>query len=266
MSAQDPTRLASLVEQRELSGMLRSAQTHLPDDATVARLAGRLGFGAPGGGGTPRAPAPSTTPLGVVTPVKAVGAVVAIAGAGLVAFTLLRSGNMDGRGAPRSESRTAKTLAAATPSVETAPPGTVAPPVEAPEKPAPSPAVAATGSVVASRSAPSIAKPSETELVGDARRALPGDASRALRLTSEHAKLYPRGALAEEREVIAIEALAALGRKGEARARAQRLLSASPGTPYAPRIARAIGSADPFGSSSAPADDQKSSPPSKKAP
>jgi hypothetical protein len=83
-------------------------------------------------------------------------------------------------------------------------------------------------------------KPSEADLVGRAQKALRTDPSRALALTAEHRQLYPRGTLAQEREVLAIEALGALGRGAAARARAAAFESASPGSPYAVRVARAI--------------------------
>jgi hypothetical protein len=59
----------------------------------------------------------------------------------------------------------------------------------------------------------------EDQLLERARRALASDPNRALALTREHARSYPSGVLAQEREVIAIEALKRLGRGGEAEAR-----------------------------------------------
>jgi hypothetical protein len=59
----------------------------------------------------------------------------------------------------------------------------------------------------------------EDQLLEKARRALGSDPNRALALTREHARSYPSGVLAQEREVIAIEALKRLGRAGEADAR-----------------------------------------------
>jgi hypothetical protein len=55
-----------------------------------------------------------------------------------------------------------------------------------------------------------------------------------------HRQLYPRGTLAQEREVLAIEALSALGRGDAASARAAAFESANPASPYAVRVARAI--------------------------
>jgi hypothetical protein len=49
-----------------------------------------------------------------------------------------------------------------------------------------------------------------------------GDGANALRAIDEHARTFPRGALAEEREAMAIQALRLLGRDAEARARLDR--------------------------------------------
>lgn len=53
--------------------------------------------------------------------------------------------------------------------------------------------------------------PSETSLLREARTKLTSDPAAALRLTREHARRFPDGALSQEREVIAIEALRRLG-------------------------------------------------------
>jgi hypothetical protein len=76
--------------------------------------------------------------------------------------------------------------------------------------------------------------------VSRAQKALRSEPALALALTSEHRQLYPRGTLAQEREVLAIEALAALGRADAASARAAAFESANPGSPYAVRVARAV--------------------------
>ena len=52
---------------------------------------------------------------------------------------------------------------------------------------------------------------------------------------------YPGGALVQEREVIAISALAAMGRSGEARARAQRFLAAFPRSAHRRRLEVLVG-------------------------
>lgn len=70
--------------------------------------------------------------------------------------------------------------------------------------------------------------PSESSLLTSGRRALGGDPRRALALAERHRALYPRGSLAAEREVLAVQSLLSLGRRGEAGARAQRFLDRHP--------------------------------------
>nr|AYM54211.1 hypothetical protein [Sorangium cellulosum] len=76
----------------------------------------------------------------------------------------------------------------------------------------------------------------EVQLLHRAQEALATDAGSALALTVEHARRFPAGALGQEREIIAIRALLALGRAAEARARAASLLERFPGSAYRGRL------------------------------
>jgi len=85
------------------------------------------------------------------------------------------------------------------------------------------------------RSAPSLpralgvdASASELKLLTHARRVVRSAPDRALALTREHAKHYPNGLFAEEREVVAIDALHALGQHAAAAKRAKRFARAYP--------------------------------------
>jgi len=93
----------------------------------------------------------------------------------------------------------------------------------------------------------------EFELVQRAQAALASDANRALTLANEHAVAYPKGELVEEREVIAIEALAQLGRSEEASRRSLAFVRRFPETPYTARLEKAIGRPlpEPSGASTA---------------
>jgi hypothetical protein len=72
----------------------------------------------------------------------------------------------------------------------------------------------------------------ERQLLDQARNALrDGDARRALSAVGEHERRYPEGQLAEEREVLAIEAMVRSGSYPEARARAQAFQSRFPQSP-----------------------------------
>ena len=76
----------------------------------------------------------------------------------------------------------------------------------------------------------------EVRLVESARAALAQDPALALRRTDEAASAFPNGQLGDDRVVIAIEALLRLGRRDEARARAQRVLLAGSRNAYASRL------------------------------
>ena len=61
--------------------------------------------------------------------------------------------------------------------------------------------------------------PSEAQLLQAAQASLRSNPRRALALAREHEQRFPKGALAQEREVITIEALSQLGRADDARDR-----------------------------------------------
>jgi len=105
-------------------------------------------------------------------------------------------------------------------------------PLVPPSKPPPTASTAAHGS------APHASDLAAERAVLDvARTALGrGDAENALSAATEHAKKFPRGALSEEREAIAVQALAAGGRKDEARARAERFKKAHPDSILLPAV------------------------------
>lgn len=81
---------------------------------------------------------------------------------------------------------------------------------------------------------------SESELLESARRLLKSEPQRALLLTEEHARLYPKGALSQEREVIAIEALSRLGKREDAKARGADFGDAYPDSAHQPRLYQSL--------------------------
>jgi hypothetical protein len=76
----------------------------------------------------------------------------------------------------------------------------------------------------------------EAELLNKAHRALATDPSTALAIAREHAKRYPRGQLAAERELLLVQALVKLGRRSEAEARGRELREAAPNNIYEERL------------------------------
>jgi hypothetical protein len=74
--------------------------------------------------------------------------------------------------------------------------------------------------------------PSEAELLESARRLLASNPGGALELAQQHRARFRGGVLAQEREVIAIEALRRLGRSAEADARADAFERAFPNSAH----------------------------------
>jgi hypothetical protein len=77
--------------------------------------------------------------------------------------------------------------------------------------------------------------PSELTLIRRAQAAR-GDVAGALSLLAQHEQLYPHGALAQEREVLAIELLLKAGRTPEAQLRARRFELAHTGSAHLPHL------------------------------
>jgi outer membrane protein assembly factor BamD (BamD/ComL family) len=83
----------------------------------------------------------------------------------------------------------------------------------------------------------------ERALVDRARTALArGLASDALAAIDQHTKRFPRGRLAEEREALAVQALALSGDKNAAGARAARFRRSFPSSIFASAVDQAVGS------------------------
>jgi len=72
----------------------------------------------------------------------------------------------------------------------------------------------------------------ESVLVARARTNLAPRPAAALDAVEDHARRFPRGELAAEREYLRVSALRRLGRNDEARTRGQRYLTAFPTSPY----------------------------------
>ncbi|HMJ55365.1 MAG TPA: hypothetical protein VK540_24990 [Polyangiaceae bacterium] len=110
---------------------------------------------------------------------------------------------------------------APTPAVPSATPAPLGD-VTSPDTPAPS-----------STMAPSAARTLEEDLLERATQSLRNDPQKGLALADEHRATFVSGRLAQEREVVAIQALAKLGRFDAARARARQFIAQHPESPYA---------------------------------
>jgi hypothetical protein len=225
----DPGRLSDATPPSPLGQLLSSAERDLPSEQELAQLAARLG------GVLDAAPVPAAAAPGSSLLVKA-GVAVGVAGLVIGGLWLSHRPRL---AAPASTRAPSSSLSLAAPrAVDQAPtapaPTSVASTPNAPSsEPAPKPAALRKSLAEPVKSAAASADGlSEPALLEQARRALTNSPATALALTNQHAARFPRGVLAQEREVIAIEALRRLGRSAEADRRAAAFGQAFPGSAH----------------------------------
>jgi hypothetical protein len=208
----------------ELRALFDAGTRDLPSDAQLSRLSARLGpllgpTGAPNGGGASSG--------GSVAGIGKLAAVVAVLAGGAVLVAKLTqevpTNVPDARPLPAKQG-------APSPETPTPAPTPVAP-LASEAEPRPSTDPVPAEHSTAKREPRSNAE-AEVELLERARAALAGNPSRALALTTEHKLRFPGGALAQEREVIAIEALRKLGRTEQATLRADEFAKNYPGSAH----------------------------------
>jgi hypothetical protein len=227
---------------------LSAARDVGPDADDLARIAAGLplGHGPTGSGeGGPPPPDAIAPPPSVLS-----GALVGAALGVVVSAVGLLWGGAGSAPSPRERE-------AATASVAMEP---AALPIQAPlpspsqdaiAPPAPSPSPRPRAPVASTEVAPRAPPPeptavapdaeSEVRLLQRARAALDGAPAEALSLAQQHAARFPSGALAQEREVVAIKAMLRLGREAEARARASRFVASFPGSAHRPGLEALFG-------------------------
>jgi hypothetical protein len=210
--SQDPIRFRDELSDapQELRALLERAHQDVPNAAELASLAARTAplFGPPS--------AATGLGLGAKLGLLALG----LSGAVLVALGAAQDGAVEepktapvAAPAPDRSERPAISPPAAP---ESARHGT---PVVTPASPEPE-AAAPTSAKKVDKPGLKAGGPSEAELLERARRLLGSNPSGALELAQQHRARFRGGVLAQEREVIAIEALRKLGRQAEADARA----------------------------------------------
>jgi hypothetical protein len=224
MNDRDPLRLADPASgaSDSLRSLFTSAANDLPSDAALARLSAKLGplLGPTGGGPAPGGSTSSGSLAGA-------GKIAAVAAALIGGAVLVANLNQDVpsnvpaapplpavekvREEPRAE---APSIAAPATAVETAS------------------ATPSSGERPATRPAARSAAELEVELLERARGSLASNPAHALSLTSEHKLRFPGGVLAQEREVIAIDALKRLGRSDQASLRADEFAKSYPGSAH----------------------------------
>lgn len=224
-----------------LRAMIDAARTDKPTAATLARVLARVEGGAPPSSG-PGATRPALLAGGVGIAVI-VAIAIAVWPAGRTAPATRAVPPSDPAPVARSVPPPPSVPEAAsappagpTPEAASTPPAPSSPHVPAPgrskrrDPPATPPALEPA------------AQPSEVTLVERARSALVhDDPSTALATADEHASRYPDGILVEEREAIAIEALAGTGQLEDARARLARFIRRFPASGYRRHLEHLIG-------------------------
>ncbi|MBI5532195.1 MAG: hypothetical protein HY898_05750 [Deltaproteobacteria bacterium] len=239
---EDPPRLLDSGRNDSLRALLQAGRDELPSEEQLQQLASRLGpwMGGPGGagGGGGGAAAGAGGGAAATFPLAKVVVALALGGAAVTAGTLaLRSPSSTPVTAQPSSLVAVQAVATESASASASPSAEA--PVASASAPQEPKVIPPRASAAASASAGE--GPSETALLQQAQGALGSDPGRALALTREHARRFPSGALSQEREAIAIQALVGLGRKAEARARAERFASANPGSAYVRRFEVLIG-------------------------
>lgn len=200
----------------EMQEMLQAARETAPGAAEVASLGGKLGV--------------SSSALLLTPIVKALGIGAMLVGAGFGLTEFVSPGaelEFDDGGTALSPASKAQEVVEANPTAEvpSSPPlaaeklGAVEQEVPA-VRPAPEPTVG-----VASKRSKA---PSEASLLVAARKQLTEKPSEALALLRRHAELYPSGVLAQERELLRVRALKALGRQNAAEKAAKKFSQEHP--------------------------------------
>ena len=264
----DPTRLSNPRSKSpaSLRRLLRAGRSEVPDPERLRGVATRLGFGTV---------APPATP-GVAAKTSAAGGLTIAASSSAKVGALVLLVLAAGGGLLATRNRTMPLTAAAMPAASTSaegPQSPLLPPADAVIEPASveepplaqrtaqlgsaqavvrtKPAITRYASVspssvqgVAPAASVVVAPPAvETEagLVQQAQRALADNPTRALELADRADDRFPSGALVQEREVVAIEALVQLGRHDDARARAGHFLRRFPGSVHQRHIETLLG-------------------------
>jgi len=206
-----------------LGSLLSAAKRDVATDAELSELAARLEPTL----NAPPPPASAATPMILKA---AAGGLLALLGLGaVIALRHPRPASPASESArPTAVATSTATVSAAAsqPTLAELPSPTSSAPSAEVERPASgarasAPQKPAVGSTASAMRAPNAAQ-AEASLLEQARAALGSSPAQALRLAQQHAQQFPRGLLAQEREVIAISALRRLGRTAEAEARAAR--------------------------------------------
>jgi len=211
----------------ELRSLFAAGAEDFPTDAELAALATKLGPTL----GPSAATGSTGTGSSVATSLK-VG-LAALAAAGIAALVLSQRAPTE-HAAPSAVTARGPEANPVAPSAPAAPaPSPSEPPAGVPAPEAPPPSAASAPAVI-----PPAFRPAETEAeyLERARGALVKSPALALALANQHRSRFPYGVLAQEREVIAIEALKRLGRSADAERRIGDFASRYPNSAYRKKL------------------------------
>ena len=234
---------------QELRELLRASELAGPIEKDLARFAARMDplVGLPLADLTPTSLPQGTAPADLGA--SSLGAAAAPVGAAKVAGTAglkawlaagavslglgllwahqMRSAPEQGDLAREAPALVAPAAPAHAPSLEAAVPESISEPVV--------PAPAETVAPAKRQAVTSAARPDELSMITQA-QALRDQPRAALKLLKQHAAWYPHGMLAQEREVLAVEALLASGQLEAGKRRAARLEAEYPTSAHLPRV------------------------------
>jgi hypothetical protein len=240
MSEQDPPRLSESrdAENEFLRDSIEGSKRDLPDETRLAAIALKLGPGilggaAAGGAGAAKASvAPAAAKIGAMSAsmklATAAAVAVAIGGGAVVVPKILSPSTSAVTVAPTTSAASSSATSSSTMSLSL-------PPASASVAP-PSPFASMKPLVI-----PQCNADEETKAIQQAQDSLKTDPDYALAQCDDAAKLFPNCTLAQEREVIAIDALTRIGRMPEAKARAQKFHADFPNSPAWPKVQHLIG-------------------------
>lgn len=219
-----------------LRELLGAARRDLPDAGRMEAIFAKLPPVGPAGGGGGAPAGGATTPVVAKGMASAASkwAVAALVGAGAVGTGYVWTRPLaPAERAPvasivaTTTELVASPIASASPSAEVvAPPASAAPIASAEVAPRDRPAAPSASSAVRA----------EIEILKEAQAALGQSPARALTLAAEHERSHPRGMLGQERDMLRIQALAALGKESDARARAEAFRARYPKSAYLQRL------------------------------
>lgn len=237
--------------------LLEREKMAYPDDtamkrAVLSRIETVIGLGSPGGGGDGGATGDGGGGAGLSAAAGTASAIGARALAGVALASFIAGGVVGGAVV---NSALTPSAPSATTAAASAPPSAALLASSVPTLELPAPAPSASLQLAASSQVappPPAATASafrnlhgdltrERELLDVARASLGrGNAAEAIAAAERHASKWPRGQLAEEREVIWIQALVAAGQRDEADRRAARFRSGFPSSVLTPAVDAAL--------------------------